>query len=88
MKPIEAIMRTAPVIPVLVIDDVAHAVPVARAGQGRPACSGSDAAHPAALDAITAMKASKAPSGRRHRDQPGGLKARSTLAPNSSSRPA
>jgi len=31
MSPIESIMRTAPVIPVLVIDDVAHAVPVARA---------------------------------------------------------
>ncbi|HEX2624370.1 MAG TPA: bifunctional 4-hydroxy-2-oxoglutarate aldolase/2-dehydro-3-deoxy-phosphogluconate aldolase [Sphingomicrobium sp.] len=31
MTPIETIMRTAPVIPVLVIDDVAHARPVARA---------------------------------------------------------
>ena len=31
MKPIETIMRTAPVIPVLVIDAVEHAVPVARA---------------------------------------------------------
>lgn len=31
MKPIEAIMRTAPVIPVLVIHDVAHARPVAEA---------------------------------------------------------
>lgn len=31
MKPIESIMRTAPVIPVLVIEDVAHAVPVSRA---------------------------------------------------------
>ena len=28
---IDTIMRTAPVIPVLVIDDVAHAVPVATA---------------------------------------------------------
>lgn len=28
---IEAIMRTAPVIPVLVIDDVAHAIPIAEA---------------------------------------------------------
>lgn len=27
----EAVMRLAPVIPVLVIDDVAHAVPVAQA---------------------------------------------------------
>ena len=31
MKPIEKIMRTAPVIPVLVIRDVAHARPVAEA---------------------------------------------------------
>jgi 2-dehydro-3-deoxyphosphogluconate aldolase/(4S)-4-hydroxy-2-oxoglutarate aldolase len=31
MTPIETIMRTAPVIPVLVIEDVAHAVPVAEA---------------------------------------------------------
>ena len=31
MKPIEAIMRTAPVIPVLVIEDVAHAKPIAEA---------------------------------------------------------
>jgi 2-dehydro-3-deoxyphosphogluconate aldolase/(4S)-4-hydroxy-2-oxoglutarate aldolase len=31
MKPIETIMRTAPVIPVLVIDDAAHAQPIAQA---------------------------------------------------------
>jgi 2-dehydro-3-deoxyphosphogluconate aldolase / (4S)-4-hydroxy-2-oxoglutarate aldolase len=31
MTPIETIMRTAPVIPVLVIEDAAHAVPIARA---------------------------------------------------------
>lgn len=31
MTSIETIMRTAPVIPVIVIDDVAHAVPVAKA---------------------------------------------------------
>ncbi len=31
MSPIEEIMRKAPVIPVLVIDDVAHAVPIAQA---------------------------------------------------------
>lgn len=31
MKPIETLMRTAPVIPVLVIHDVADAVPIARA---------------------------------------------------------
>lgn len=31
MKPIEAIMRTSPVIPVLVIEDAAHAHPIAEA---------------------------------------------------------
>jgi 2-dehydro-3-deoxyphosphogluconate aldolase / (4S)-4-hydroxy-2-oxoglutarate aldolase len=31
MKPIETIMRTAPVIPVLVIEDVSHARPIAEA---------------------------------------------------------
>lgn len=31
MSPIETIMRSAPVIPVLVIEDVAHAAPIARA---------------------------------------------------------
>lgn len=31
MKPIETIMRTAPVIPVLVIDDASHAQPIAEA---------------------------------------------------------
>ena len=31
MKPIEAIMRTAPVIPVLVVEDAAHARPIAEA---------------------------------------------------------
>ena len=31
MAPIETIMRTAPVIPVLVIDELAHAEPIARA---------------------------------------------------------
>ena len=31
MSDIETVMRTAPVIPVLVIEDVAHAVPIARA---------------------------------------------------------
>lgn len=31
MTPIEAIMRTSPVIPVIVIDDIAHAVPMAEA---------------------------------------------------------
>lgn len=31
MTPVETIMRAAPVIPVLVVDDVAHAVPIAEA---------------------------------------------------------
>ena len=31
MKPIEIIMRTAPVIPVLVVDDAQHARPIAEA---------------------------------------------------------
>ncbi len=31
MAPIETVMRTAPVIPVLVIDDIAHAIPIAEA---------------------------------------------------------
>ena len=31
MKPIERIMRTGPVIPVLVVDEAAHAVPIAEA---------------------------------------------------------
>lgn len=57
MKPIEAIMRTAPVIPVLVIDDVAHAVPVARAlVAGGLRVLEVTLRTPAALDAITAMK--------------------------------
>ena len=57
MAPIEIIMRTAPVIPVLVIDDLAHAEPIARALVAgglrvlevtlRTAC---------ALDAIRAMR--------------------------------
>jgi 2-dehydro-3-deoxyphosphogluconate aldolase/(4S)-4-hydroxy-2-oxoglutarate aldolase len=63
MKPIEAIMRTAPVIPVLVIDDVAHALPVARAlVKGGLRVLEVTLRTPAALDAITAMKRSKAPS--------------------------
>lgn len=31
MQPMEAIMRTAPVIPVLVVDDPVHAIPIAQA---------------------------------------------------------
>ncbi|NKJ44610.1 MULTISPECIES: bifunctional 4-hydroxy-2-oxoglutarate aldolase/2-dehydro-3-deoxy-phosphogluconate aldolase [unclassified Novosphingobium] len=57
MKPIEAIMRTAPVIPVLVIDDVAHALPVARAlVAGGLRVLEVTLRTPAALEAITAMK--------------------------------
>jgi 2-dehydro-3-deoxyphosphogluconate aldolase/(4S)-4-hydroxy-2-oxoglutarate aldolase len=57
MRPIESVMRTAPVIPVLVIDDLTHAEPIARALVAgglrvlevtlRTAC---------ALDAIRAMR--------------------------------
>jgi 2-dehydro-3-deoxyphosphogluconate aldolase/(4S)-4-hydroxy-2-oxoglutarate aldolase len=58
MKPIETIMRTAPVIPVLVIDDVAHALPVARAlVKGGLRVLEVTLRTPAALEAITAMKA-------------------------------
>lgn len=58
MKPIESIMRTAPVIPVLVIEDVAHAVPVARAlVRGGLRVLEVTLRTPAALEAITAMKA-------------------------------
>jgi len=57
MKPIEAIIRTAPVIPVLVIDDVAHALPVARAlVAGGLRVLEVTLRTPAALDVITAMK--------------------------------
>ena len=57
MKPIEAIMRTAPVIPVLVIDDVGHALPVARAlVAGGLRVLEVTLRTPAALEAITAMK--------------------------------
>jgi len=58
MKPIEAIMRTAPVIPVLVVDDVAHALPIARAlVAGGLRVLEVTLRTPAALEAITAMKA-------------------------------
>jgi len=57
MKPIESIMRTAPVIPVLVIEDAAHAVPVARAlVAGGLRVLEVTLRTPAALDAIRAMK--------------------------------
>lgn len=57
MIPIERIMRTAPVIPVLVIDDVAHARPIAEAlvAGGLPVLEVT-LRTPAALDAIKAMK--------------------------------
>lgn len=57
MNPIEAIMRRAPVIPVLVIDDLAHAVSVAEAlvRGGLPVLEVT-LRTPCALDAIRAMK--------------------------------
>lgn len=57
MKPIETIMRTAPVIPVLVIDTVEHAVTVARAlVAGGLRVLEVTLRTPAALDVIRAMK--------------------------------
>ncbi|WP_226016740.1 bifunctional 4-hydroxy-2-oxoglutarate aldolase/2-dehydro-3-deoxy-phosphogluconate aldolase [Novosphingobium sp. FKTRR1] len=57
MKPIETIMRTAPVIPVLVIEDVAHAVPVARAlVAGGLRVLEVTLRTPCALDVIKAMR--------------------------------
>lgn len=57
MTAIETIMRAAPVIPVIVIDDIAHAVPLARAlvAGGLPALEVT-LRTPQALDAIRAMK--------------------------------
>jgi 2-dehydro-3-deoxyphosphogluconate aldolase/(4S)-4-hydroxy-2-oxoglutarate aldolase len=57
MTPIDALMRMAPVIPVLVIDDVAHAVPVARAlvAGGLPVLEVT-LRTPCALDVIREMK--------------------------------
>lgn len=54
---VEAVMRLAPVIPVLVIDDVAHAAPIAEAlvAGGLPALEVT-LRTPCALDVITAMK--------------------------------
>ena len=58
MKPIESIMRTAPVIPVLVIEDVDHALPGARAlVKGGLRVLEVTLRTPAALDVIHAMKA-------------------------------
>lgn len=57
MSDIETIMRTAPVIPVIVIDDVAHAVPLAEAlVAGGLRALEVTLRTPAALDAIRAMK--------------------------------
>lgn len=57
MKPIEAIMRTAPVIPVIVIDEVADAVPLAQAlVAGGLRVLEVTLRTPAALEAIAAMK--------------------------------
>src|SRR6476646_6244590 len=54
---IETVMRTAPVIPVLVIDDIAHAEPVARAlVAGGLRVLEVTLRTPCALDAIKAMK--------------------------------
>lgn len=57
MKPIETIMRTAPVIPVLVIEDLAHAVPVAEAlVAGGLRVLEVTLRTPCAIEAIKAMK--------------------------------
>ena len=56
MKQIEAVMRSAPVIPVLVIDDLAHARPLAEAlVAGGLKVLEVTLRTPAALDAIRAM---------------------------------
>lgn len=58
MKPIETIMRTAPVIPVLVVEDVNHALPIARAlVKGGLRVLEVTLRTPAALEVIHAMKA-------------------------------
>lgn len=57
MTAIETIMRTAPVIPVIVIDDAAHAVPVAQAlVAGGLRVLEVTLRTPAALDCIRAMR--------------------------------
>lgn len=57
MTDIEAIMRTAPVIPVLVVDDAAHAIPIAQAlvAGGLPVLEVT-LRTAAALDVIRAIK--------------------------------
>jgi 2-dehydro-3-deoxyphosphogluconate aldolase/(4S)-4-hydroxy-2-oxoglutarate aldolase len=80
----------APVIPVLVIDDLAHALPVARAlVKGGLRVLEVTLRTPAALEAITAMKAVEgAIVGAGTVTNPADSRARSTRARNSSSRPA
>lgn len=57
MKPIETLMRTAPVIPVLVVEEVAHALPIARAlVAGGITVLEVTLRTPAALDVIAAMR--------------------------------
>lgn len=57
MTDIETIMRTAPVIPVIVIEDVAHAVPLAEAlVAGGLRCLEVTLRTPQALEAIALMK--------------------------------
>ncbi len=57
MKPIETLMRTAPVIPVLVVHDIAHAVPIAQAlVAGGLTVLEVTLRTDAALDVIRAMK--------------------------------
>ncbi len=57
MTDIAKIMQTAPVIPVIVVDDVEHAVPLARAlVAGGLRCLEVTLRTPAALPAIAAMK--------------------------------
>jgi len=57
MSDIETIMRTAPVIPVIVVEDIDHAVPLARAlVAGGLKVLEVTMRTPAALDAIRAMK--------------------------------
>ncbi len=57
MKPIETIMRAAPVIPVLVVHDAAHAQPIARAlVAGGLRVLEVTLRTPAALDVIAEMK--------------------------------
>ena len=57
MTPIETLMRAAPVIPVLVIEDLAHAVPIARAlvAGGLPVLEVT-LRTPCAIDAIREMR--------------------------------